>query len=54
LEQGLTLEAMKQLEGKQITLYYVEHWSPFDAMHQVRHIAKVAMGKSIVYNEIEE
>ncbi len=54
LERGLTLEAMKQVEGKTIVLYFVEHWTPFDAMHQVRHIAKVEVGDRIVYNEMEK
>jgi hypothetical protein len=54
LESGLTLEEMKKLEGKEIGLYFVAHWTPFDAMHQVRHIAKVEVGDRIVYNEIEE
>ncbi|MBD0254564.1 MAG: hypothetical protein ICV83_02495 [Cytophagales bacterium] len=54
LERGLTLEEMKRMEGKEISLYFVEHWTPFDAMHQVRHVAKVEVGERIVYDEIEK
>jgi hypothetical protein len=52
IEQGLDLNALKkQLEGKEITIKYPDHWSLLNPNGRLRHIGKVEFEGKTIYNE---
>jgi len=53
LENGLSLtELQEELLNQNITLTYVNHWTPLDPMNQTRHVAELSHQGSILYSKI--
>ena len=54
LESGLELSELRQsLEGHQITLAYVRHWSTLNLSGRNRHIAQISVGGEEIYSEMQ-
>ena len=53
LENGLDLSVLKPLlTGHEIELLYADHWTPLDPKSTSRHVAKITLNDSIIWNEI--
>lgn len=54
LERGLTVESLKkEILNKEVILHYADHWTPLDPYDKVRHVSRITVENSIIYNEIK-
>ncbi len=54
LENGLELNSLKEkLIGKTVVLKYPEYWTPLDWNDKIKHLSKVAINDSILFNELK-
>ena len=52
LEKNLSIATLRELlTDQQVTIYYVDHWTPLDPKGKVRHIAKLSKDTENIYDE---
>lgn len=52
LEKGLDLELLRsQLIDSQVKLWYPSYWTPLDPTSSTRHISKMTLGESVLFDE---
>lgn len=53
LEKGLQLgDLQSNLVGQHCTLFYADHWTPLDPFGTHRHVTKIQVKETAVYNEV--
>ena len=54
LDRGLNLSTLQEsLEGQEITLSYVRHWSTLNLAGHNRHIARISVDGEEIYSEMQ-
>lgn len=51
-ERGLDADQLSQeLQGKEITLKYPQHWTPLDPFNSSIHVSKLSKGQQVYFDE---
>jgi hypothetical protein len=55
LEYGIKMDVLKvRLLNKEVSLYYIKHWSMLNINGKTRHLARIEVDDALAYNEWPE
>lgn len=53
-EDRFTLpELIEKFKGKEVSISFVDHWTPLDPNERSRHIAELTFNQEIIYSELK-
>lgn len=53
LQYGLNLDSLQLLMGQEVTMMYVDMWTPLDPDGTIRHVSQLKKGDELIYTEFD-